>query len=198
MRNHGEGETEANASQKPGLFEKFLNLFGFEAEEVTEETDSAGGSEEAPSRRERNNRDHEPRDREKEREKERERGKLVTLANSNKAVKMIIIEPNNFEEVQTIVDNLKNRQTVILNLEDTDKNTARRIADFLGGAIYALDGSMQKVSGSIFLFTPANIEVTIPIRTILKEKEKEKEKEQERNQTASTLSSALFRNDRER
>jgi cell division inhibitor SepF len=189
LRNHGENETEVNAGQKPGMFEKFLNLFGFEAEEVTEETESVGGTEGPPSRKERNNRD-----REKEREKERERGKLVTLANSNKTVKMVIIEPNNFDEVQMIVDNLKNRQTVILNLEDTDKSTARRIADFLSGAIYALDGSMQKVSGSIFLFTPTNIEVTIPIRTILKEKEKELE----RNQTASTISSALFHKDRER
>jgi cell division inhibitor SepF len=196
LRNHSENEAEANSSQKSGMFEKFLNLFGFEAEEVTEETESDGRTEEPAPRRERTNRDHEPRDREKDREKERERGKLVTLANSNKAVKMIIIEPTNFEEVQNIVDDLKNRQTVILNLEDTDKITARRIADFLSGAIYALDGAMQKVSGSIFLFTPANIEVSIPIRTMLKEKDKEKELE--RNQMPSSLSSALFRNDRER
>ncbi|HYH03181.1 MAG TPA: cell division protein SepF, partial [Bacillota bacterium] len=86
------------------------------------------------------------------------------------------------------------RQTVILNLEETDKVTARRIADFLGGAIYALDGAMQKVSGSIFLFTPANVEVTIPIRTVLKDKDKEGE----RGSIPSTLSSTLFRNERER
>jgi cell division inhibitor SepF len=196
LRNHDGNETEANVNPKPGMFEKFLNLFGFEAEEVTDETEPAGGAEEPTFRRERGHRDYEARDREKEREKERERGKLVTLANSNKALKMVIVEPINFDEVQNIVDNLKNRQTVILNLEDTDKNTARRMADFLSGAIYALDGSMQKISGSIFLFTPPNIEVTIPIRTILKEKEKEKELE--RNQTSSPLSSTFFRNDRER
>jgi cell division inhibitor SepF len=186
-------EEKENTGSKTGVFEKFLNLFGFEAEEVDEETESAAGPEATTSRKERNRRDQEPR----EREKERERGKLVTLANSNKAVKMIIVEPTNFDEVQTIVDNLKNRQTVILNLEDTDKNTARRIADFLSGAIYALDGSMQKVSGAIFLFTPPNIEVSIPIRTILKEKDKEKELERGQTST-STFSSPLFRNDRER
>jgi cell division inhibitor SepF len=196
VRNQWDNEPEMDTSQKPGMFEKFLNLFGFVAEEVDEETDSVAPEEAAP-RRERNRRDSEPRDREKEREKERERGKLVTLANSNKAVKMVIIEPTNFDEVQNIVDNLKNRQTVILNLEDTDKSTARRMADFLSGAIYALDGAMQKVSGSIFLFTPPNIEVSIPIRTILKEKDKEKELERNHNQS-STLSSALFRNDRDR
>jgi cell division inhibitor SepF len=194
VRNHGESETGANASPKRGMFEKFLNLFGFEAEEVTEETEPADGSAEPTFRRERGHRDYEARDREKERDKERERGKLVTLANSNKTLKMVIVEPDNFDEVQNIVDNLKNRQTVILNLEDTDKSTARRMADFLSGAIYALDGSMQKISASIFLFTPPNIEVTIPIRTILREKEKELE----RNQTAAPFSSTFFRNDRER
>lgn len=197
MRNESENESETKVSQKPGVFEKFLNLIGFEAEEVVEESETGNDREEPATRKERSRRDLEGRDREKEREKERERGKLVTLANSNKSVKMVIIEPNNFDEVQNIVDNLKNRQTVILNLDDTDKNTARRIADFLSGAIYALDGAMQKVSGSIFLFTPPNIEVSIPIRTMLKEKDKEKE--QERNQTtSSSLSSSLFRNDRDR
>jgi cell division inhibitor SepF len=184
MRNKWENENEVNPGQKSGWFEKFLNLFGFEAEEVVEEADAPEGLE----RPEREPRDH------REREKERERGKLVTLTNSNKQVKMIIMEPGDFEEVQTIVDHLKNRQTVIINLEDTDKATARRIADFLGGAIYALDGSMQKVSGSIFLFTPTNIEVTIPLRTALKERDRELE----RGSNPASLASTLFRNDRDR
>jgi cell division inhibitor SepF len=182
MRNQLENENDTNTGHKSGWFEKFLNLFGFEAEEVVEE------AAEGYDRTER-----EPRDA-REREKERERGKLVTLANSNKQVKMIIMEPSDFEEVQTIVDHLKNRQTVILNLDDTDKATARRIADFLGGAIYALDGSMQKVSGSIFLFTPTNIEVTIPLRTALKEREKDLE----RGSNPATLASNLFKNERDR
>jgi cell division inhibitor SepF len=190
VRKRLENGPEISAKPKTGLFEKFLNLFGFEAEEVTDEPGQTERFEETTLRRERNYREADPGEREKE------RGKLVTLASSSKAAKMIIIEPNNFEEVQTIVDHLKNRQIVILNLEETEKTTARRIADFLGGAIYALDGSMQKVSGSIFLFTPANIEVSIPIRTLLKEKEKEKA--EERGSTASSLSATLFRNDRER
>ena len=193
MRNQWENEPEVSSNQKSGWFEKFLNLFGFEAEEVVEEADIPGSYEET-LRRERSFRERDPKER--ERDKERERGKLVTITNTAKAGKMIIIEPQNFEEVQNIVDHLKNRQTVILNLEETDKVTARRIADFLGGAIYALDGAMQKVSGSIFLFTPANVEVTIPIRNVLKDKDKEKEGE--RGSIPSTLSSTLFRNERER
>jgi cell division inhibitor SepF len=106
-------------------------------------------------------------------------------------MKMVIVEPTGFEEVQMIVDHLKNKQTVILNLEDTDKSIARRIADFLGGAIYALDGSMQKVSGSILLFTPPNVEVALPLKPIAREDEPE------RNGVPSQLSAALFRKDRD-
>lgn len=186
MRNQWEQEkSELNRptqASKQGLFEKVLNLFGFEAEEIPDESEMAATSAmyDEPAKKD---------------SREKDRGKLLSLSNASKSARMVIIEPNGFEEVQMIVDHLKNRQTVILNLEDTDKIIARRIADFLGGAIYALDGSMQKVSGSIFLFTPANVEVSIPIRTLIKEKEKEKESE--RNNIPSSLSSSLFRNDRD-
>ena len=154
-------ETE-EIGQNPGhqnsanrsLFVKFLNMFGFEAEiveEEEEESPAAAGT----SRRE-----------------SKERGKLLSLTNSAKTVKILIIEPENFEEVQVIVDHLKNKRAVIINLEETDKPVARRIADFLGGAIYALEGTMQRVSGSIFLFTPAHIEVAMAIKTELKDNER--------------------------
>ena len=161
-----------NEGQNRGMFEKFLNLFGFEAEEIIDDEEAA--SQESyynPS--------------------SRERGKLVKLNNNSKPVKMIIIEPESFEEVQAIVDHLKSRRVVIINLEETEKGVARRIADFVGGAIYALDGSMQRINGSIFLFTPANIEVAIPLRADFREREKERE-------ITPQNTSAFFRSDRER
>lgn len=152
-----ENDEDAQFDQEPrrGFFDKFLNIFGFEAEEVIEEEEAA--SHEGAYRK-----DH------------RDRGRLVSISNSNKSVKMVVVEPGSFEEVQAIVDHLKNKRAVILNLEETEKTTARRVADFLGGAIYALEGTMQRVSGSIFLFTPAHIEVSMPIRTELREKDKER------------------------
>lgn len=161
------------STSHPGFFEKVLNLFGFEAEEVVEETELAAASEEPVKR---------------ESKETRERAKLVSLANANKSMKMIIVEPMGFEEVQMIVDHLKNKQTVILNLEETEKSIARRIADFLGGAIYALDGSMQKVSGSILLFTPTNVEVTLPIKPV------QRDEESERSGIPASLSATLLRN----
>lgn len=159
-----------NEGSNRGMFEKFLNLFGFEAEEIIED-------EEATAQDTYYN--HNP----------RERGKLVKL-NNTKPVKMLIIEPESFEEVQAIVDHLKNRRVVIINLEETEKSIARRIADFVGGAIYALDGSMQRINGSIFLFTPANIEVAMPLHTDFKEREKERE--------IAPSASPFFRSERER
>jgi Uncharacterized protein conserved in bacteria len=166
-----EDETQPNSEPKKGVFERFLNIFGFEAEEITEEEEavSQDGYKDPHNR-----------------------GKLVNLNHSNKTIKMIVVEPESFEEVQAIVDHLKNKRAVILNLEETEKTTARRLADFLGGAIYALDGTMQRVSGSIFLFTPPHIEVSMPIRTELREKDKEK------SISSPNLTSSLFRNDRER
>ncbi len=140
-----EEEEELRVSNK-GMFEKFLNKLGFEAEEVIEEELAESQEEIFPINRDRDN------------------GKVVSLANSNKPVKMIISGPKSFEEVQVIVDHLKTKKAVILNLEETDKVVARRIADFLGGAVYALEGSMQEISSSIFLFTPAHIEVALPFK----------------------------------
>jgi cell division inhibitor SepF len=150
-----EEEEQRPSPANRGLFEKFLNIFGFEAEIVEEDDELAAQSE------------YYSRD-------GKERGKLYSLTNSNKTLKMIIIEPTEFEEVQSIVDHLKNKRAVILNLEETDRTIARRIADFIGGAIYALEGTMQRVSGSIFLFTPAHIEVAVPVKPELKEKERER------------------------
>ncbi|MCL6588526.1 MAG: cell division protein SepF [Firmicutes bacterium] len=149
-----EQEEPVKNSSNHSLFDKFLNMFGFEAEIVEEEAPDPDVTY------------HRERD-------AKERGKLVSLTNNaNKNVKMVIIEPSGFDEVQAIVDHLKNKRAVIINLEELDKTIARRIADFLGGAIYALEGSMQRISGSIFLFTPAHIEVTMPLKTELKDKER--------------------------
>lgn len=91
------------------------------------------------------------------------RGKVrknnVVSLPSPKSMKMVIVKPGNFDQVQGIADHLKNRRPVIVNLEGTDKDLARRIVDFLSGTTYALGGTMQKVSGSIMLFVPQNVDV---------------------------------------
>ena len=75
-------------------------------------------------------------------------------------VKVIISQPSTFEQSEEICEHLKEKKSVIMNLEYVNKDVARRIIDFVGGAAYALDGNMQKISNSIFLVAPFNYEIT--------------------------------------
>jgi len=73
--------------------------------------------------------------------------------------KMVITEPQCFDDVKEISDHLKERRSVIVNLETVTKEDQRRIIDFLSGATYVTDGSMQKISSLIYLITPKNVEI---------------------------------------
>ena len=87
--------------------------------------------------------------------------KVVNMpqANSN-AIKMVISQPTTFEQSDEICSFLKEKKSVIVNLEYVNKDVARRIVDFISGGVYALDGYIQKVSNSIFLVAPYNYEIT--------------------------------------
>lgn len=72
-------------------------------------------------------------------------------------MKVVVMQPESFEEARDITNHLKSRKPIVINLESVDKNVARRIVDFLSGAVYALDGDIQKVSNGIFLIAPNNV-----------------------------------------
>lgn len=76
------------------------------------------------------------------------------------AFKMVLIEPKNFEECPKLVDNLKGRRPVIINLEKIETDAAHKIFDFMSGATYALNGNVQKVANNIFIFAPDNVDIT--------------------------------------
>ena len=73
--------------------------------------------------------------------------------------KMILLEPRAYSEAQQIADHLKKRNTVVVNLKRVTSDQAKRIVDFLGGTIYAIDGKIQKIGGGIFLCAPNNVSV---------------------------------------
>ena len=81
------------------------------------------------------------------------------LAENNGGTKMILMEPRAYSESQQIVDHLKNRNTVVVNLKRVTSDQAKRIVDFLSGTIYAIGGDLQKIGGGIFLCTPNNVNV---------------------------------------
>ena len=78
----------------------------------------------------------------------------------SQSVKMVISQPTSFEQSEEICNFLKEKKSVIVNLEYVNKEVARRIIDFISGGVYALDGHIQKVSNSIFLIAPVNYEIT--------------------------------------
>ena len=91
----------------------------------------------------------------------RKNNKVVNMQQSQQnAIKMVISQPTTFEQSDEICSFLKERKSVIVNLEYVNKDVARRIVDFISGGVYALDGYIQKVSNSIFLVAPSNYEIT--------------------------------------
>ena len=86
--------------------------------------------------------------------------KVVNMPNSGSQVKVVILQPNSFEQSQEICEHLKEKKSVIVNLEFVNKDVARRIIDFVSGAVYGLDGNISKVSNAIFLIAPFNYEIT--------------------------------------
>ena len=91
----------------------------------------------------------------------RRNNKVVNMPQSqSQAIKMVISQPTNFEQSDEICSFLKEKKSVIVNLEYVNKDVARRIVDFISGGVYALDGYTQKVSNSIFLVAPSNYEIT--------------------------------------
>ena len=89
------------------------------------------------------------------------RDKVVNMPQVNaNAIKMVISQPTTFEQSDEICSFLKEKKSVIVNLEYVNKDVARRIVDFISGGVYALDGYIQKVSNSIFLVAPSNYEIS--------------------------------------
>ena len=68
-------------------------------------------------------------------------------------------QPEKFDNAAEIADHLRERRTVVLNLEETAKEVARRLVDFLSGVTYALDGKIKKVAASTYIITPYNVDI---------------------------------------
>lgn len=84
------------------------------------------------------------------------RNKVVKI-HTTAQLKLVVMQPETFEDARDIANHLKSKKPVVMNLESVDREVARRIVDFLSGAVYALDGNIQKVSNGIFLIAPYNV-----------------------------------------
>ena len=83
-----------------------------------------------------------------------------TFANTSaNPFKLVVVEPKGVEECSKLVDSLRSRKPVIINLEKVESDAARKIFDFMNGATYALNGTVQKVANNIFIFAPENVDI---------------------------------------
>lgn len=74
----------------------------------------------------------------------------------------VIYSPSTYEDVQLLIDHLKMREQVIVDFSDINQTSVYRILDFMSGAIYALNGSIQQITKNIFLFAPSGVTITVP------------------------------------
>ncbi len=157
------------------LYNKFLDFIGIEE---TDDMEDEGYYRDEPADRYDRDRDRD-RDRNRDRDRDQDRDNVVNFGSRSSGrrdrgqsaqnsagglpisggMKMIVYHPVSYEDTQNIIDNLKNRKPVIVNMEELEMETAQRILDFLSGAVYALNGTMCKISRGIFVVAPNNYDV---------------------------------------
>ena len=93
--------------------------------------------------------------------------------NQGTNVKVVLVEPSEFNEAQSMADNLLRKQAVVINIEECDPDIAAKIIDFIGGVVYAIDGSIQRVSQGIVLAAPANIDIASELKQQLSDEQTE-------------------------
>ena len=95
---------------------------------------------------------------EERRPRAEERRKLVSI-HATTQLKVMLVKPERFENAVEIADHLKDRRTVVLNLESTPKEEAKRLLDFLSGVTYAGEGKIKKIAANTYLITPYHVDI---------------------------------------
>ena len=96
---------------------------------------------------------------EERRPKPEERRNKVVNIHATTQLKVVLVKPERFENASEIADHLKDKRTVVLNLESTNKDVARRLIDFLSGVAYAGEGKIKKVAANTYMITPYHVEL---------------------------------------
>ena len=97
-------------------------------------------------------------DRREDRRSEDRHNKVVNI-HATTQLKVVLVKPERFENASEIADHLKEKRTVVLNLESTNKDVARRLIDFLSGVAYAGEGKIKKVSTNTYIITPYSVDL---------------------------------------
>ena len=96
---------------------------------------------------------------ERPRERTEDRRNMVVNIHATTQLKVVLVKPERFENASEIADHLKDKRTVGINLESTNKDVARRLIDFLSGVAYAGEGKIKKVAANTYIITPYHVDI---------------------------------------
>ena len=122
----------------------------YEDEEEPEDVEPTPPPREEPSRR---------REREYQEPPRRNSGGKVVNIHATTQLQVVLVKPERYENASEIADHLRDKRTVVLNLEKTQKDVARRLLDFLSGVAYAQEGKIKKVALQTYIVTPYNVDI---------------------------------------
>lgn len=122
----------------------------YEDEEEPEDVEPTPPPREEPSRR---------REREYQEPPRRNSGGNVVNIHATTQLQVVLVKPERYENASEIADHLRDKRTVVLNLEKTQKDVARRLLDFLSGVAYAQEGKIKKVALQTYIVTPYNVDI---------------------------------------
>ena len=94
-----------------------------------------------------------------ERVKSEDRHNKVVNIHATTQLKVVLVKPERFENAAEIADHLKDKRTVVINLESTNKDIARRLIDFLSGVAYAGEGKIKKIAANTYIITPYHVDI---------------------------------------
>ena len=126
-----------------------------EDEDVYEDEDEPEARNQTPPPRER----EEPRRREYQEPPRRNNGGKVVNIHASTQLQVVLVKPDRYENASEIADHLRDKRTVVLNLEKTQKDVSRRLLDFLSGVAYAQEGKIKKVALQTYIVTPYNVDI---------------------------------------
>ena len=141
-----------------GIFDEFKRLAHPYEDEEVDVFDDFDVSPRVPERRERAERPSRLDTSLSPAEEERRSNKVVNIRAATQ-LQVVLVKPEKFEDASAIADHLREKRTVVLNLESTNKEIARRLLDFLSGVAYANEGKIKKVAISTYIITPYNVDI---------------------------------------
>lgn len=86
-------------------------------------------------------------------------GKVLNIPATTR-LQVVVVKAEKFTDAATIADNFKNKRAVVLNLDNTNKDVANRLIDFLAGVAYASDGDLKRIANTSYILVPYNVDIS--------------------------------------